>query len=169
MLCHSSRTNPRFEGGKMSPGSIIASISLDPETKRIASQIPNFSRFVRNCLRRYHATLITPHCRAEDENIVGGLCIPSAKRVCLSCWPDGPPDYPDWKSYSRSIRFLVDEDEDYPELHKQAREWVQEKAMEANPANIDFSDIPIEGNAKRTKKPPKKRSILKRIGAKLWG
>jgi len=140
--------------------SIIASISLDPETKRIASQIPNFSRFVRNCLRR---------CRADPSVIVGGLCIPSSKRVCLSCWPDGPPDYPDWKSYSRSIRFLVDDEEDYPELHKQAREWVEEKAKEANPDMIDFTDIPIEGNAKRSRKSTKKRSILKRMGAKLWG
>jgi len=163
----------------MSTGSIIASISLDPETKRIASQIPNFSRFVRNCLRRYHATLITPHCRAEDENIVGGLCIPSAKRVCLACWPNGPPDYPDWKIYSKSIKLLVHDEavqdptylaaKQYPALHEQARQWVQEKAMEANPAMIDFTDIPIEGNAKRTKKPTKKRSILKRMGAKLWG
>jgi hypothetical protein len=144
-------------------GKIVKSVSLDPETDAIAGMIPNFSRFVRNCLRRYHATLITPICRTDEAHIVGGYCIPSAKRLCLACWPNGPPDYPDWKSFGRSIKFLEVDGEDFPLLLEQAREWVQEKAMEANPGMIDFTDIPMKGNAKPEKKVKAKKGIIARI------
>jgi hypothetical protein len=126
---------------------IVKSVSLDHKTASIADSMDNHSAFVRECLLRYHATLIRPKCTTAPEHVVGGLCIPS-KGICLQCWPNGKPDYDDWKSYNRSIKFLVDEDEDYPELHKQAREWIQEKAKENNPSLIDLTDIPTSGRAK---------------------
>jgi len=140
-------------------GKIVKSVSLDPETDAIAGMIPNFSRFVRNCLRRYHATIITPICRTDEAHIIGGYCIPSSKRLCLACWPNGPPDYADWKTYNLTMKLPDCDDESF----MNARDWIQEKAKEANPGMIDFTDIPMKGNAKPEKKVKAKKGIIARI------
>jgi len=147
--------------------SIIKSISLDPQTAELASRIPNFSRFVRECLIRHHYTKegINIQCMREDDE--SQLCNPysTVKGRCVSCWPAGPPPNPAWSSYCRkplwteSGSLLLDPNPAYMD-----HVLVQEAAEEANPPVFSFEDMTISGNAKPTKK-ERRVSWARR----LWG
>jgi len=145
----------------------VKSVSLDPRTASIADSMDNHSRFVRECLLRYHATLIRPKCIALEDNMVGGLCIPS-KAICLQCWPNGKPDMAHWREYSAIIKLEIlnvadagiDDELDTPQ------EWIQEKAKEHNPYLIDLTDIPTSGRAK-TGPRPVRLSFIGRM-RQLW-
>jgi len=150
--------------------SIIKSISLDPQTAELASRIPNFSRFVRECLIRHHFTKegVNLQCMREDDD--SQLCNPysTVKGRCLSCWPAGPPPIEAWRAYRRKpvltdSGMIIERRPDY-----MVHELVQEAAEEANPPIFGFEDMIIEGNAK-PKKPAPKRSFLQRLGAQIRG
>jgi hypothetical protein len=79
--------------------SIITSISLDAETMDIKDRLIanyGFSKWVRECLRRYAAENgEATHPQPEDMRIRGlcnGLLVPH----CRLCWPMGPPTRDDW-------------------------------------------------------------------------
>jgi hypothetical protein len=73
-------------------------ISLDEDTARIADRLPNFSRFVRQCLLKYardasmsiteyagHTHIAPPEARIWGEN--KDKCNPlHARGRCPSCW-----------------------------------------------------------------------------------
>lgn len=72
-------------------------ISLDEDTARIAERLPNFSRFVRQCLLKYARAAMTksdigegthvapPEARIWGEN--RDKCNPlHAKGRCAPCW-----------------------------------------------------------------------------------
>ena len=144
--------------------SIIRSISLDEQTAVIAKSVPNFSRFVRECLLRYHAVEHEPGCPVEriEGELVHDLCVPGATRVCLKHWPKGLPSMDDWKKF----RLMMDCPdgrlyEYYPECAsddfrgtKDERKhlWIQRQAVRRNPAQIEFAGMVVEGNAKYKKK-----------------
>ena len=146
--------------------SIIKSISLDPQTAELARNVPNFSRFVRECLIRHHL----------KDGGEWGLCkresqdekLPMIKPRCLKCWPAGPPAQEDWRNYVRQPRthdpygkkLSVYMREDNPAFMD--HELVQAQALAANPALFTFDDMIIEGNAK-PKKRAKRRSIISRV------
>ena len=155
--------------------SIIKSISLDPQTAELARQVPNFSRFVRECLLRHPRSSGGEwiQCKREDEE--AKLCLPMVKPRCLKCWPAGRPPQEAWIAYVRKPRthdpygkklgrFAEVHNPDYMD-----HVLVQEAALEANPALFSFEDMIIEGNAKPAKKPKKPnpiRQLMRFLGFK---
>jgi len=147
--------------------SIIKSISLCPKTAGIAKSIPNFSRFVRECLFRYYALEHGAECPVEkmEGTLIFGVCVPGASRICMKHWPDGRPMMKDWRKF-REMNERMDPREKYklstPEGNKTPREWIAWKAELANPRMIDFANLVVEGNRKPEKK-RKPRSFLGKI------
>ena len=87
----------------------IKSVALDDTTEPIAAHIisngGNFSKFVRECLIRYHAeTGGAMNCRRglEDNPIFPAdrLCRPFMKTRCIKCWPVGAPPEKAWAEYT---------------------------------------------------------------------
>jgi len=152
----------------------VKSVSLDHRTASIADSMDNHSRFVRECLLRYHATLIRPKCIVPEEHRVGGLCIPS-KAICLQCWPNGKPQYFHWKRYNAIIRDFEDPEmlavfmaEPNQEGFDTPQEWIQEKAKENNPDLIDLTDIPTSGREPgRPRQRRKPESFIGKVLKKL--
>jgi len=158
--------------------SIIRSISLDEQTAVIAKSVPNFSRFVRECLLRYHAVEHAAGCPVElvGGKLRHGLCTPSRGRFCLKHWPKGLPDMDDWTKYLSMMECNPKRlYESYPECNLSSLEllahgsknerilaWVQRQSERRNPAQIEFAGMIVEGNAKykkRAKKESKRRFI----------
>lgn len=152
--------------------SIIKSISLDPQTAQLAKNIPNFSRFVRECLIRHFLSEGGEwgQCKREDDD--AKLCLPMVKPRCMKCWPAGPPPQEAWIAYVRKPQthdpygkklspYSQVVNPDYMD-----HVLVQEAALEANPRLFDFEDMAIEGNAKSASRT--KRSKIKRLWAVLW-
>lgn len=139
--------------------SIIKSISLDPQTADLAQRIPNFSKFVRECLIRHHFTKegVNLQCMREDDE--SPLCNPFSvvKGRCVSCWPAGPPPHDAWSTYCRkplytdSGSLLLEPNPDYMD-----HALVQWHAEGANPPVFSFEDMIIEGNAKPSKRERKR-------------
>jgi glutaredoxin len=170
--------------------SIIKSVSLDPEAAARAKRIPNFSRFVRECLRR-HDQAMNPDdpfssCRTEGDELCNPLTPDSQGGRCMYCWPAGPPPKADWSAYlyqselsetlihkydsndgtgTRHLDFRVGDE--YQVItreahpHYQDREWILQRARDTNPTLFDFEDMVIVGNAKPKSK-PKRRSLIRR-------
>ena len=84
----------------------IKSINLDEETEPIANSIMsnggNLSKFVRECLIRYHATTHgSLQCkRGLSFGDNDRLCRPFIQNRCIVCWPAGPPGRDDWRQYT---------------------------------------------------------------------
>lgn len=155
--------------------SIIKSISLDPKTAELAQQVPNFSRFVRECLIRHHLSEGGEWVQCKREGEDGKLCLPMVKPRCLKCWPAGPPPHEAWVAY---VRKPQTHDPYGKKLGPYARTYnpdymdhvlVQEAALEVNPALFSFKDMIVEGNAKPAKRPKKSnpiRQLLRFLGFK---
>jgi len=134
----------------MSP---ITSINLDEETKEISKKVGNFSGFVRECLRRWHAYETGTHIQQERPE--GKKCYPRHKKgCCVICWPDGAPHHDDWMYY-------VDAWKTHPET---ATKYIEEKAKEANITKA--FPIPQESTFKHSRKsrsPPRLRGRFRAI------
>ena len=147
--------------------SIIRSISLDEQTAVIAKSIPNFSKFVRECLLRYHAVEHDAGCPVEriGGGLVYGLCVPGGTRVCLKHWPKGRPTMDDWKKFrlmhecppKRLYEYYPDVGSDDFNGTKVERidQWIQRQAVRRNPAQIEFAGMVVDGNAKYQRKQKK--------------
>jgi len=155
--------------------SIIRSISLDTKTAKIAKRVPNFSKFVRQCLLQWEAIRHSPDCPVErlGHGLVGDHCVPAPTRVCLKHWPVGTPRMEDWREFRSMIEFdSFHKDRDrllrgWPHLadFNCPEEWIQHRAELVNDESIDFTTIEIEGNAKPG--PRKKKSKIRRLWAVL--
>ena len=134
--------------------SIIKSISLDPKTAAIAKKVPNFSRFVRECLLRWDAIQREPDCPVErmGHPLVGEMCVPSKGRICMKHWPNGTPTMDDWRKFREMVDFNF-----RMEGFESAQSWVLHRAELLNRESISFDNMEIEGNAKPTKKKAKSR------------
>lgn len=136
--------------------SIIKSISLTPDTDEIRQRIPNFSRFVRNCLREWsameggHHTQRNPLDRVPSDNTGKehwfSRCNPMhANGCCPICWPFGRPtrdSFRAWRDYCQKLLA---------------------KGTEPDASDIEFIDSALETNEHRVvgytgpeKKPHKK-------------
>ena len=83
---------------------IVTSVSLDQETKEIAQTMPNFSGFVRECLRRWRNEQIADNNRHIHPIERDGetICYPFSKHgVCGLCWSDGLPTQDQWNAFIR--------------------------------------------------------------------
>jgi hypothetical protein len=79
--------------------SIITSISLDPETASIKDRLIasyGFSKWIRECLRRYAAEQGEAQHSQDEEGRVRGLCNGLLVPHCRVCWPEGPPSREGW-------------------------------------------------------------------------
>jgi len=152
--------------------SIIKSISLTPITADLADNIPNFSRFVRECLIRHHLKDGGEWGLCKRENPESKLCLPMVKPRCLKCWPAGKPPAEDWSNYVRQPRthdpygkklspYMAEPNPLYLD-----HDVVQAAALEANPRLFSFEDMKIQGNAKPTTR--EKKSKIRRLWAVLW-
>jgi len=154
----------------------VTTISLDEDTEKIKKRIPNFSKFVRECLLRWDAVQRDPVCRTErafPESIIGDHCIPAPNRVCLKHWPNGNANMQDW----REFRQMIDAEEQghdfktsltWPFLSEfdfNPRYWIQHRAEMVNMPMIEFDGIELEGNAKpeNDKRRRKKRSLMAKL------
>jgi len=84
---------------------IVTSVSLDEETKEIASQMPNFSGFVRECLRRWRNEAIADNNRHIHPIERNGetICYPYSKKgICGLCWSEGIPTQDQWNQFVRT-------------------------------------------------------------------
>ncbi len=72
--------------------SITTSVSLDTETIAIKRRLPNFSRFVRVCLREWAQLQDGLHIIPLESNRRFGRCNPMhTNGACVICWPEGKP------------------------------------------------------------------------------
>jgi len=171
--------------------SIIKSISLDPKTAAIAKRVPNFSKFVRQCLLQWEAIKRSPECPVErlEHPLVGNHCVPAPTRICLKHWPLGTPLMADWREFRHMIEFdsfHTDRDRllkawPFLEPFNAPEEWIQHRAELVNDPGIDFENMDIEGNAKpKSVSKRQHKSRMKRLMAflrakkagndpKLWG
>ena len=115
----------------------------------------NFSRFVRNCLRewaRYEQDIVCMRETTEREL----LCFPRDSRLCVKCWPDGPPPRHLWNDYTG----VTDEGEylrhDQATAHRNDLEWIRAQASEYNAAGSD--QWTVEGLSWRGRPPRAKPS-----------
>ena len=142
------------------------SINLDDETSEIAKRLGNRSEFVRECLRRWNAW----DTKAHVHPTISDKCFPlSRKGCCALCWPDGPPDLPEWKYYLESGGRVVTGQtpqgnpifaHDVPYNNK----WIEEKARENN--KVPHFPIPTEEQFRKSRKEPSKggvKAILYRL------
>jgi len=150
----------------MSGNNHRTSINLDDETSEIAKRLGNRSEFVRECLRRWNAW----DTKAHVHPTISDKCFPrSRKGCCVLCWPDGPPDLPEWKYYLESGGRVVTGQtpqgnpifaHNVPYNNK----WIEEKARENN--KVPHFPIPTEEQFKKSRKEPSKggvKAILYRL------
>lgn len=161
--------------------SIIRSISLDEQTAVIAKSIPNFSRFVRECLLRYHAVDHEGICPTEtiEGQLTHDLCVPAPGRLCLKHWPHGNPTLSDWKIFREMMETpdhrlydswpqqQLSRDEFRGTKEERKHQWIQHMAKLHNPAKIEFAGMVVEGNAPKRSKSKDRRSAIRRLRAFL--
>ena len=97
--------------------SIIKSVSLTPDTDEIRQRLPNFSRFVRSCLREWAAMEGGDHIQTNPLDRVPSdntgqehwfsRCNPMhANGCCPICWPFGRPSrdsFRAWRDYCQKL------------------------------------------------------------------
>ena len=152
----------------MSDNNHRTSINLDDETAEIAKRLGNRSEFVRECLRRWNAW----DTKAHVHPTISDKCFPlSRKGCCVLCWPDGPPDLPEWKYYLESGGRVVTGQtpqgnpifaHNVPYNNK----WIEEKARENN--KVPHFPIPTEEQFKKSRTSPKTLGVLGHL-ARLLG
>lgn len=106
--------------------SIITTIALDEESRKIAKTLPNLSHFVRECLYRYASNIMIEDCEREKPWRGTNRCNPFVQPVCFSCWPSGSPPR------ESVVRFFQD---------SLSLKWLDEQAMTANRGLFDLSGI----------------------------
>lgn len=150
----------------MSGNNHRTSINLDDETAEIAKRLGNRSEFVRECLRRWNAW----DTKAHVHPTISDKCFPlSRKGCCAICWPDGPPDLPEWKYYLESGGRVVTGQtpqgnpifaHDVPYNNK----WIEDKARENN--KVPHFSIPTDKQFRKSRKEDSKggvKAILYRL------
>jgi len=139
--------------------SIITTISLTPETKAIASQLPNFSGWIQGQLLLEASSWgQTSHTQPEEYR-KGGLCNPLHKTLCLECWPQGRPLKVDWFGYCKKIELgyegvakpPIDPNSKIDKIHLTATKQIAENESQKTSLNIT-----------------RNAGILKRVWHFLW-
>jgi len=130
----------------------------------------NFSRFVRNCLREWARYEQEIECFQELHPDRVLKCFPRDSRLCVKCWPDGPPNRHDWDEYAGTHAgapgsFPTDEEKRRFSHLFENHEWIEGRAREYNGAeggdNWTVKDLPWRG------RPPKARQVKRGIWAKF--
>ena len=134
---------------------IIKSVSLDERTAKIASELPNFSHFVRECLYRHAITVHSDICDRESMGFRGlDRCNPMIQPVCFVCWPQGAPD----------IKAIKNATED-SQIHPSKLSELDESARKKNQYLVDLRGFPV--HLKRELKEKPKKTLYGRFKALL--
>jgi len=171
----------------------ITSISLDPESARLAQRMKregkNFSKFVRECLFLYYRETSEMEHIGEQEKWNGcePFCIPTRKHFCRVCWPTGTPDLGALVSARRHVRILEDIRQFGPgagadpgmlieglwidkgqgrkdiQLEPAVLEWLRAQAEDHNRFIMPLADLDLEGNAKPVKAEKPPKSLIRRL------
>ena len=148
---------------------IIKSVSLDPgDAKIVEDSDMNFSKFVRECLRRYAQLNDTTKHAAEKVRERIGVCPPRSH--CPLCWPNGTPTDFDWKSF-RGLNPQY-QPTDMVDASGMARryvgvevgnvEWLKECVVPM----VSVADIGFPGNHNSAKK--SKKGLIRRFLAFIY-
>lgn len=81
---------------------IIKTVSLDKESDEIASKMGNFSKWVRNELKKHAYTISFTHTTPEILEKTG-ICNPSHSPRCAICFPYGKPYTSDIKFFNQGL------------------------------------------------------------------
>ena len=148
----------------MARNSIIKTVALDAQTSEIASRLPNFSHFTRECLRRWGAqhNRDAQACVYSDSLLVyGGRCNPlnQSRPICFHCWPNGSPTKADTKIFRVNNRLKIDKPVAYdPSLDI---DWLLSQCYENNKHLIQITQyLTKETPTKPTEKPKSKLSKI---------
>ncbi len=125
--------------------SIITTIALDEESRKIAKTLPNLSHFVRECLYRYASNIMIEDCEREKPWRGTDRCNPFVQPVCFSCWTNGAPPR------VSVVRFFQD---------SLSMKWLDEQAMTANKGLFDLAGI----NASSSREPQEQKKEPSRGG-----
>ena len=130
----------------------------------------NFSRFVRNCLREWarYEQEIPCHFELYEDRLL--KCFPRESRLCLKCWPDGPPMRHDWDEYAGThtgAAGSMPTDEQKRRINPlfENHEWIEERAREFN-ASLGGDNWTVKDLAWRGRPPKAKPEKVKRG---FWG
>lgn len=175
----------------------ITSISLDPESARLAQRMKregkNFSKFVRECLHLYYREDAGSEHMGEVEDWLDcePFCIPTRKHFCRICWPCGTPQIEHLGRARSHVRALAEQRErptlEIPEerwvedlwtrpdprgpriveLEPAVLAWLREKAEDTNRFVMPLADLDLVGNAKPVKAEKPKKGLLKRIFSEI--
>ena len=148
---------------------IIKSVSLNPgDAKIIENSDMNFSKFVRECLRRYAQLKDTgKHATPEVLERIG-VCPPRSQ--CALCWPNGTPADFDWKLF-RGVNPQY-QPTDKVDVSGMARRYVGvevgnvELLKECVVPMVSVADIGFPGNHKSVKK--SKKGLIRRFIAFIY-
>ena len=154
----------------MSKDSIIKTVSLDAHTVEIASRLPNFSHFTRECLKRWGAQYNrdSQSCIYQDSLMVyEGRCNPlnQSRPICFHCWPNGSPKKQDIGIYRENRRNKIDN----PNIFDEGIDidWLLSQCFENNKHLIQISTASAKETP--TKHTEKSKSKLSKIWAIMRG
>ena len=174
----------------------ITSISLDPESARLAQRMKregkNFSKFVRECLHLYYRADSNEHIGDRTEWFeCDTFCTPTRKHYCRVCWPTGAPPLEDLAKARThvgqlvkaragggsdvvDVRCLIDDlwrrdgaGTIHMHLEQGVLDWLRERAERHNQFIMPLADLDLEGNAKPVKAEKPKKGLLKRLFAEI--
>mgnify|MGYP003147654589 CR=1 FL=1 len=175
----------------------ITSISLDPETARLAQRMKregkNFSKFVRECLHLYYREDNGGEHYGEKVEWFDcePFCWPTRKHFCRVCWPTGTPAIEDLRSARAQVEILEGLRSKGPsfkfdkahliaglwsnngqgrievELEPAVLEWLRTAALEHNRFIMPLADLDLVGNKKPVKAEKPRKGIIRRILTEL--
>jgi len=148
---------------------IVKSCALDAETDAIASDLPNFSYWVRVELRNLRDQQLIEsgapmelHHRPDEQ--FGGVCNGMKRPTCRKCYPNGPPSQTDWLSYVLNYREKrIEQPEAFAELLATIpKKWTR------NTGPSDTQSVKINAGELISSADSTER-IQKAAGRGLWG
>jgi len=137
---------------------IIKTVSLDESSDKLASKIPNFSKWVRNQLKLQDESFQNSHVTLGVYR-EKGICNPSASPRCNICFPHGRPILSDIREYNLG-RISSSELQDITKK-KSLSQSSKEDLKKENP-QTNTEDIGILNKSK------KERKYLRRTLRYIW-
>lgn len=137
---------------------IIKTVSLDESSDKLASKIPNFSKWVRDQLKLQDESFQNSHVTLTMFR-EKGICNPSASPRCNICFPHGRPIPSDIREYNLG-RITSSELQDITKKKFSSQSLDKNLNKEKTQTNIE--DISIQKTGK------KERKYLRRTLRYIW-
>lgn len=137
---------------------IIKTVSLDESSDKLASKIPNFSKWVRDQLKLQDESFQNSHVTLGVYR-EKGICNPSASPRCNICFPHGRPILSDIREYNLG-RITSSELQDITK--KKSLSQSLDKNLNKEKPQTNIEDISIQKTGK------KERKYLRRTLRYIW-